>query len=119
MKKLITLVSGFTFVMGANAQISKVNVQPKLNDLAPALTPAAKQIGGTSDAEKALGVTFYTNDFSNPSDWTIDNSGQTGAEFGWTIDQTVDGCGLPSTGIAYTSEVNFAEIAYGDPKVTP
>jgi hypothetical protein len=71
----------------------------------------------TSEAptQKALGTTFWTNNFSTPSDWTVNNSGQAGAEFGWTIDNVADGWWAPASAIASTSEGNFAELSNGDP----
>ncbi len=68
--------------------------------------------------EKALGTVFWEDDFSNAADWTINNSGQTGAEFGWTIDATSDGWFDPA-GINSTSGGNYAELSNGDPTATP
>lgn len=70
------------------------------------------------ESAKALGVEVYSNDFDNPGDWTIDNDGQTGAEFGWTIDGNSDGW-WSGTGINSTSGGNFAELSNGDPTATP
>ena len=68
----------------------------------------------SSPAEKALGVTFWTNDFSTPADWTADNDGQS-APFGWNIGTTVNSWwGAFSGGINSTSGGNFAEIYNGD-----
>lgn len=117
MKKHITLLSGLLLVTGAFAQQGKINAAAKPAKLstekpvATTVTPAA--------TSKALGTTFYTNNFSTPSDWTINNSGQSGSTYGWTIDNTVDGWWAPTTGIASTSEGNFAELSNGDPTVTP
>jgi hypothetical protein len=58
---------------------------------------------------------LWQNDFSNPASWVIDNSGQSGAEYGWTIDNVSDGWYAPATAIASTSEGNFAELSNGDP----
>ena len=67
-----------------------------------------------NSVQKALGVTIYTNNFDTPSDWSIDNSGQTGAEYGWTIDAVSDGW-YSAAGINSTSGGNFAELSNGDP----
>jgi hypothetical protein len=67
--------------------------------------------------EKALGTTFWQNSFDSPADWTIDNSGQAGGQFGWTIDATGDGWYDPN-GINSTSGGNFAEVSNGDPTLT-
>jgi hypothetical protein len=68
-------------------------------------------------SEKQLGVTFWQNNFDTPSEWTIDNSGQTGAEFGWTVDATSDGW-YAANGINSTSGGNYAELSNGDPTLT-
>lgn len=40
----------------------------------------------TNFAPKALGVEIWNNNFDTPADWTVDNDGQTGSTFGWTIE---------------------------------
>ena len=63
-------------------------------------------------------TTIWSDDFDTPSLWTIDNDGQTGAEFGWSIDGNSDGW-WSTNGISSTSGGNFAELANGDPTVNP
>lgn len=67
-----------------------------------------------TSTSKALGVTFWTDDFSTPTNWTADNDGQT-APFGWNIGSTVNTwwAGF-SGGINSTSGGNFAEVYNGD-----
>ncbi len=71
--------------------------------------------------EKSLTV-LWSDDFSNPTTWTIDNSGQTGANFGWNINSTSQGwwstagTGMSSTGI---SGGNNAELSNGNPTTNP
>jgi len=77
------------------------------------LNPFAPKEAAPASTQKALGTTFWTNNFSTPADWTIDNSGQTGAEFGWTIDAVSDGW-WSGTGINSTSDGNYAELSNGD-----
>lgn len=67
----------------------------------------------SSDEAKALGVTIWTNNFDTPAEWVIDNSGQAGGAFGWTIDATSDGWYDPN-GISSTSGGNYAEVSNGD-----
>jgi hypothetical protein len=67
--------------------------------------------------EKQLGTTFWQNNFDNASDWVIDNSGQAGGAFGWTIDATSDGW-YSANGINSTSGGNYAEVSNGDPTLT-
>jgi hypothetical protein len=68
--------------------------------------------------EKALGTVFWEDDFSTAANWTVNNSGQTGAEFGWSIDANSDGW-YAANGINSTSGGNYAELSNGDPTATP
>lgn len=76
---------------------------------------AMKQFPGDAKIAKtkALGTPVWTNDFSNASDWTIDNDGQSGATFGWNIDATADSWYFTG-GISSTSGGGFAEVNNGD-----
>jgi hypothetical protein len=80
---------------------------------------AEKEFQGNSvNNQKALGVVIWSDDFDTPGDWTIDNDGQTGSTFGWTIDAVSDGW-WSSAGISSASGGNFAELSNGDPTQTP
>lgn len=75
-----------------------------------------KKINSTSQTlaqTKALGTTFWSNDFSTPADWTINNAGET-APMGWTIDAVNDSWAF-SSAIASTSGGNYLELNNGDP----
>lgn len=65
------------------------------------------------ESTKAAGIEIYSNNFDNPADWTIDNDGQAGGAFGWSIDGSSDGW-WSGTGINSTSGGNFAELSNGD-----
>ena len=56
---------------------------------------------------------IWESDFSDPSDWVLDNSGQNPPNYGWSIDATSDGW-WSSGGITSTSGGNFAELSNGD-----
>ena len=60
----------------------------------------------------------WTDDFSTPTNWTINNDGQVGSTFGWTIDNVSNGWWTP-TGINSVSGGNFAELSNGDPTQSP
>ncbi|PCI95639.1 MAG: hypothetical protein COB15_11955 [Flavobacteriales bacterium] len=62
---------------------------------------------------KGLGVVIWSDDFDTPSDWAIDNNGQSGAQFGWTIDATSDGW-WTTNGINSVSGGNYAELSNGN-----
>ena len=68
--------------------------------------------------EKAVGTVFWEDDFSTAANWTVDNSGQAGGAFGWSIDATSDGW-YAANGINSTSGGNYAELSNGDPTATP
>jgi hypothetical protein len=62
--------------------------------------------------EKALGINIWSNNFDNPTDWTIDNDGQGGGATGWSIDATNDSWFFPAP-ISSTSGGNYAELSNG------
>lgn len=70
-----------------------------------------------SNVEKAGGDIVWSSNFSNASDWTIDNDGQTGADFGWTIG-TANNTWAFSSVINSTSDGAFAQVNNGDPTAT-
>lgn len=59
---------------------------------------------------------LWEDDFSDPLTWVFDNDGQA-APFGWSISSNA--VGWWSNGITSTSGGNFAELANGDPTLTP
>lgn len=106
------------FLAGLGCNLSYGQFAPKsfsANELNVVTPKPAKE----NPTEKALGVEFWTNDFSTPASWVVDNDGQTGATFGWTIDAVKDGWWAPSTAIASSSEGNFAELTNGNPTLSP
>jgi len=110
MKKIYLSALFFGMLASANAQENNAYT---INDLQQnEVTSAA------SFAPKALGVEIWSNNFDTPADWVIDNDGQNGAAFGWTIDANSDGW-WSANGITSTSGGNFAELSNGDPGATP
>ena len=64
-------------------------------------------------------VTLWSDNFSTPSNWTIDNSGQSGLDYGWNINSTSDGW-FSANGISNGGSSNvYAELVNGDPTLTP
>lgn len=65
--------------------------------------------------EKTVGVTLWEDNFNTPSNWIIQNSGQTAANFGWNINSTSQGwwstAGISATG---GSGGNNAELSNGN-----
>lgn len=101
-----------------SASLAQLNTQPyAFGDFQKSFKPAPQHPGDATP--KALGVEIWSNNFDNVSDWTIDNDGQSGAEFGWTIDPNVDGWYFGGDEISSTSGGNFAELNNGVPSPAP
>lgn len=68
-----------------------------------------------TDNEKTVGVTLWEDNFNTPSNWVIQNSGQSAANFGWNINSTSQGwwstAGISATG---GSGGNNAELSNGN-----
>lgn len=96
-------------VVGVNAQqIAKPYAFGALN------TSPQKPTEQNPGAPKALGVEIFADDFNSGANWTLDNDGQAGGAFGWSIDATSDGW-WSANGISSTSGGGFAELSNGDP----
>lgn len=112
MKKVILSAVVFASSMLANAQKA-----PKLETFQD-LVKAPTHAGPIASDEKSLGVTIWSDDFSTPANWTVDNNGQTGIDFGWNINNVSDGW-WSTAGINSTSAGNYAELVNGDPTANP
>mgnify|MGYP000633587094 FL=1 len=110
MKKLLLFVSALSSVAFAQKA-------PRIQTFQE-LIKAPKEASGAVANDKILGVTLWSDDFSNASNWTIDNSGQTGIDFGWNINSTNDGW-WSNNGISSTSGGSYAELVNGDPTASP
>ena len=117
MKKHITLLSCLA-VTGAFYAQKNINAPMKMPVLQ---TEEVESVKGTATTPKALGMTLWASDFSNPADWVIDNDGQTGGNFGWNINATKEGWANNTTQgiINSVSDANFAELGNGNPTLTP
>lgn len=115
MKKVLLSLSVIALT-GAFAQKSQRIV--KSSELSVTAPKSAVQ---STPNNKVL-TTLWSDDFSTPANWTIDNSGQTGATFGWNINNTREGwwstnpTGMSTNG---TSGGNNAELVNGNPTLSP
>jgi hypothetical protein len=73
---------------------------------------------GSPNQQKS-GITIWSNNFSTPGDWVIDNSGQTGNSFGWRIGSGTNNSWAFNTNINSTSGGNYAECNNGNPTTNP
>lgn len=77
--------------------------------LATVEKPSMNQIN-----HEKTGVVFWSDDFSDPTTWTIDNDTVgLGPDYGWSIDNSIDGWFF-SNPVNSTSGGNFAELNNGD-----
>ncbi len=74
-------------------------------------TVLPNEVAKPTNQLKAGGDVIWTNDFTTPSDWTIDNAGQ-GAGYGWNIDAS-ENSWFFTTDINSTSDGNFGELNNG------
>lgn len=101
--------------LGSMAYAQKKPLVPTAN----ALVPSANAITAKPETNtKTLGVTLWSDNFDNAANWTVDNSGQAGIEYGWNINNTSDGW-WSANGITSTGGGNYAELVNGDPTQTP
>jgi len=113
MKKLILSLSVLA-VSGVFAQKNSRII--KLQDL----VRTAPKTTVTSQPITKVMTTLWSDDFSNASAWTIDNSDQSGATYGWNINSTSQGW-WSTTGISGngTSGGGNAELVNGNPTLSP
>jgi len=113
MKKLILSLSVLA-VTGVFAQKNaRILKSQDLVKTAPKTSTAVQPIG-------KIMTTLWSDDFSTAANWTIDNDGQSGAAFGWNINNTSQGW-WSTTGISAngTSGGNNAELVNGNPTLSP
>ena len=112
MKKNLLTASALLLTLAVSAQ-----KQPRLLTFQDLLAKPATTLEKPS-TEKTLGVTLWSDNFSNPANWVIDNNGQTAPQFGWDISATAEGWWDPN-GINSTSGGSYAELSNGDPTASP
>ncbi len=111
MKKIY--LSAFVSIFSVGMTVAQVIEKPysfdKIELEAPQQAPSDIKF-----TPKALGVTFWTEDFTaGLGTWVLDNSGQAGGAFGWSVDAVSDGW-WSAAGMSSTSGGNYAELSNGD-----
>ena len=101
--------------LGSVAYAQKKPLIPSANALAPSSSAMTSK---PSADTKTLGVTIWSDNFNNAANWTVDNSGQAGIEYGWNINSASDGW-WSANGITSTGGGNYAELVNVDPTQTP
>ena len=113
MKKQLLTATALFFAVSLSAQ-----KQPKLLTFQDLLSAPTAKAPKPENTNKTLGVTLWSDNFSTPTNWVLDNSGQTGIGFGWNINSVSDGW-WAANGIASTGGGNYAELVNGDPTASP
>ena len=120
MKKLYSIFFALVFSVASYSQFSTdlelLNNSKKINySEFSQQTPVLNPQNSSSLINSNL---IWESDFSDPSDWVLDNSGQNPPNYGWSIDAISHGW-WSNNGITSTSGGNFAELSNGDPTLTP
>ncbi|MBC8510521.1 MAG: T9SS type A sorting domain-containing protein [Cryomorphaceae bacterium] len=115
MKKLYISICVIAVSCSANAQTSSnvmnsMSSAKEFNELVVSDSQIFNPIINNSSSSMNI---IWESDFTDPTLWTLDNSGQNGGAYGWSIDGTVDGW-WSTNGISSTSGGNYAELSNGD-----
>jgi hypothetical protein len=115
MKKIYLSIIALVLLSSVKAQINDYNPNQSFKISESGLT--SQKLPAHNKHEKVLGVTIWSDDFSDPSTWDIENNlGTTdqAADRGWNINATADGWKFKNP-IVSASGGNFAELLNGDP----
>ena len=121
MKKVYILFGALVFSLSTLAQVAN----QKLTEVNKLISSTDSEVSIINEPVSPINTSsivsnnpFWSSDFSNPSDWVLDNSGQT-SPLGWTIDNIVHSWyfsgGQSPSPINSTSGGSFAELTNGDP----
>ena len=115
MKKLYISIFALSLSISAFAQISNnvtnsMSSAKEFNELVVSDSQIFSPIINNSSSSMNI---IWESDFTDPNLWTLDNSGQNGGAYGWSIDAVVDGW-WSTNGISSTSGGNYAELSNGD-----
>lgn len=115
MKKIYLSICALAVSLSSIAQEANVFVTPSLANEKMQINDLSKEETSINNSSSSMlaPAPFWTNNFDTPTDWVLDNNGQTSPN-GWTIDAVADGW-WSSNGITSTSGGNFAELTNGDP----
>ena len=115
MKKVYLSILGLTVLGTSFAQRNYESQQAKTFVTTESISAKNKP---ALTGEKTAGTPFWTDGFTDPTTWVIDNSGQTAPTFGWDIGAT-EASWWTTAVINSTSDGNFAELSNGNPTLSP
>ncbi len=115
MKKIYLIATAIVFGSSAYGQISRPKATPVLQQLC---TESMEGLKNTSVTQKAPGVVIWSSNFDTLAHWTIDNNGQTAADYGWAINATENSWYFNAP-LTSTSGGNMAELGNGPTSASP
>ena len=116
MKKIYISICALAISASTIAQVSSPKTHPleHSKDLNQDDIVGSNQVTSSNNASSnAMQNVIWESDFSDPSDWVLDNATGGGGAFGWTIDAVNDGW-WSQNGISSSSGGNYAELSNGD-----
>jgi hypothetical protein len=114
MKKFYISICVIAISCSANAQTSSnvmnsMSSAKELNELVVSDSQIFNPIINNSNSSLNI---IWESDFTDPNDWLLDNNGQNGGVYGWSIDGTNDSWYFNNP-ISSTSGGNYAELSNG------
>ena len=114
MKKFYISICVIAISCSANAQTSSnvmnsMSSAKEFNELVVSDSQIFNPIINNSSSSMNI---IWESDFSDPNDWLLDNNGQNGGVYGWSIDGTNDSWYFNDP-ISSTSGGNYAELSNG------
>jgi len=116
MKKIYISICALVISASTIAQVSSLKIHPLeySKDLNQDDIVVSNQVTSLNNASSnTMQNVIWESDFSDPSDWLLDNAIGGGGAFGWTIDAINDGW-WSQNGISSSSGGNYAELSNGD-----
>ena len=115
MKKVYISICALAISFGSIAQISNFPAEKlgAAKDFADLVVSSNNELFNTStnNANSSMNI-IWESDFTDPNDWLLDNNGQNGGVYGWSIDATNDSWYFNNP-ISSTSGGNYAELSNG------
>ena len=93
MKKIYISVCALALSLSTIAQVTSQNIYPLeySKDLHQDNIDDNNQVTSSNNAySNAIQNIIWESDFSDPNDWLLDNNGQSGGVYGWSIDSNND-----------------------------
>ena len=116
MKKIYISICALAISVSTIAQVTSQNIYPVEYSkyLHQVNTDDNNQVTSSNNAySNAMQNIIWESDFSDPNDWSLDNNGQSGGVYGWSIDSNNDSWYF-NNAISSTSGGNYAELSNGN-----